>query len=511
MRRIVALLAFLLIAVQAVAPIHSYDFFWHLATGRWIVEHHALPTTDPFALAASNDRWINGEWLWEIGAYAAHSIDGLKGISYINAIFVGLLFATAFWFSSRERDIGTAAFATAVAFAGGGLLLGVRPAAMAAMLIVLAIGILDRRGRLSSTVVLYVLVTIVWINVHPSALLAPLIAATTLIADRRRWRIPIASLAALLVNPFGWRAIAAPVQLTQLIGTGEFLNAEWLPSTPDVFPVLYATIVGVVVLYLFSPPKREDWWRVIVFAGLTILAVKHVRNQGLYFAPLPLLIPRIQLKRQASYMLAALAIFPIAVYRADRRAGVDDERFPVRAVARLKALGLKGNIYNVDQFGGYLEWTFYPERRVLTDGRNELFRDFIALDAKARQDSRVWHEMQERYDFNLAVEEYGKERVRVVDVATNEARFLPPSLVRYRRRDWALVSFDDATMIFARRSAFPQDLIDKIEYRYIVPDDPFIGYLTPEFRDGARRDIERAKREIGDIGVVRQLAEGAAN
>jgi hypothetical protein len=508
LRPAILLVLFILVAIQAVAPIRSYDFFWHLATGRWIVEHHALPAYDPFTLAAAHVPWINGEWLWEAGAYAITSIVGLKGVSWINALFVGALFATAFAFSSRERDFGTAAFATAVAFAGGGLMLGIRPSEAAAFLIVVAIGILDRRASVRTTAIAYAIVTIVWINVHPSALLAPLIAATVLISDWRRWPIPLASAAALLINPFGWKAVAAPVQLTQLIGSGEFLNAEWLPSTPDVFPVLFATIAGIVILNLFARPKREDLWRTVIFIGLAVLAVKHVRNQGLYFAALPLLIPRIQLRRQASYVLAALAIFPIAAYRADRKRGIDDERFPVRAVARLTSLGLKGNIYNVDQFGGYLEWTFYPERRVLTDGRNELFRDFIALDAKARQDSRAWHEMQKRYNFDLAVDEYGKERVQVVDVATGEHRFLPPSLVRYRRRDWALIAFDDAAMIFARRSAFPADVIERAEYQYIVPDDPFIGYLTPEFREGAKKDIERARREIGDVEVVKKLDEG---
>ena len=47
-------------------------------------------------------------------------------------------------------------------------------------------------------------------------------------------------------------------------------------------------------------------------------------------------------------------------------------------MARLRASGLHGRIYNPDQFGGYLIWSFYPERRVLTDGRNELHRTYIA-------------------------------------------------------------------------------------------------------------------------------------
>ena len=145
---------------------------------------------------------------------------------------------------------------------------------------------------------------------------------------------------------------------------------------------------------------------------------------------------------------------------------------------------------------------------MLTDGRNELFRDFIALDAQARRDSRVWHSLLQKYRIDLAVDEYQSERIEVVDVASGTRRFLPASLVRYRRRDWALIAFDDAAMVFARRAAFSPQAIANLEYRFLVPDDPHIGYLNDEIRNRARAEVERAKREFGNIAVVQRLEEG---
>jgi hypothetical protein len=63
-------------------------------------------------------------------------------------------------------------------------------------------------------------------------------------------------------------------------------------------------------------------------------------------------------------------------------------------------------------------------------------------------------------------------------------------------------------MIFARRAAFPPQLIASLEYRYLVPDDPHIGYLNDEIRVRARAEVERAKREIGEIRVVQELERG---
>jgi hypothetical protein len=85
---------------------------------------------------------------------------------------------------------------------------------------------------------------------------------------------------------------------------------------------------------------------------------------------------------------------------------------------------------------------------------------------------------------------------------------LPASLVRYRRRDWALIAFDDAAMVFARRAAFPPERIAAIEYRYLVPDDPSIRYANDQIAAAAKQEIARARREVGDIRVVRELEGG---
>ena len=372
------------------------------------------------------------------------------------------------------------------------------------LLIVIALGLLGSRLRLTPLTIAYACVTIVWINVHPSAVLAPVLAMITMLIDVRRWVVAVASAAALLVNPFGWNAIVAPLRLTSEIRSGAFVNAEWLPSPFDLFPLLYVTMAAVVLLFLGAPDKRANAWRFVTFAILGALAYRYVRNQGLYFAALPLLVPPLgNVSRRVSNVLAACALLPLAwAFRHDvHHLGVDDERFPTRAVAALGSYKLDGNIYNVDQFGGLLEWTFYPARRTLTDGRNELFADFIAADAVARRDSRAWHALIAKYGATLAVDEYQAEKIEVVDVASGERRALPASIVRYRRRDWALIAFDDAAMVFARRDAFPPALIEPIEYHFLVPDDPSIGYVNAQVRDAARIEAARARLSSATSGL----------
>jgi hypothetical protein len=506
-RRLAATALFAAIVLAAIAPIRSYDYFWHLAAGRWIAGHRALPEFDPLAVASEHVSWINGEWLWELAAYGTHALGGDAANAIANALLIGAIFAIAFLAAARRLDIGIALFAAAVAFAGASGLLGVRPATAAALFVAVALALLQSSLDLRRLTIAYALLTVLWINVHPSALIAPLLGAITLLVDRKRVAVAAASAVALLVNPFGWRAIAAPLALTSQVTSGEFVNAEWQASPITVFPLLYATIAVVVVAFLVV---RKDAWRLIVFALFAFLAVRHVRNQNLYFAALPFVLPPIAIRRRA---VGLLAVIPIAwaFSQTSHHPRVDDERFPIRAVSALKATGLPGNIYNSDQFGGLIEWTFYPERRALTDGRNELFHDFIALEARAHRDSRAWHELLDRYDVKLAVAEYEKDRIEVLDVASGERRTLPASLVRYRRRDWALIAFDDAAMVFARRAAFPPERLAAIEYRYLVPDDPGITYASPDIRDAARAEIARARRQFGDLEVIRELQRASGS
>jgi hypothetical protein len=511
-KRVASAGLFVLVAIAAVAPIRSYDYFWHLATGRWIVEHHALPVFDPLAVASAHVPWINGEWLYEIVLYAVHGLGGDGGISIASALLAAAIFTVGFVFASHEQETGVALLIAAIAFAGASDRLGVRPAAAAALLIVIALGLLGSRLRLTPLTIAYACVTIVWINVHPSALLAPVLALITMPIDLRRWTVAAASAAALLVNPFGWNAIVAPLRLTSDLRSGGFINAEWLPSPFAIFPLLYVTMGAVLLFFLIAPGKRTNAWRFAVFAILSAIACRYVRNQGLYFAALPLLLPPLgKIPRRGSIALAACALLPLVwVFQHDiHRVGIDDERFPTRAVAALRSYRLDGNIYNADQFGGLLEWTFYPARRALTDGRNELFSEYIAEDGAAHRDSRAWHALIAKYGAALAVDEYQK-RIEVIDVASGQRRALPASLVRYRRKQWALIAFDDAAMVFARRDAFRPAQLAPIEFRFLVPDDPSVGYTSVPIRDAARTEIARARAQFGDISVVRELEKGAA-
>lgn len=457
-RLLIAAALFLALTLAAIATVRNYDLFWHLATGRWIAEHRALPLHDPFALASDRHEWINGEWLFEVFAWSAVRIVSIEGLSWLRGLLAATVFTATFVLTRRVTDSRSAFFLAAIAFAGASPTLDFRPSSFALLFVVASLSV--------RSPIAHAIVSMLWINVHPSALLAPGIAALS----TRRVLPVIASALALLVNPHGVGAIVSPLRLMSWVSSGAFVNAEWLPSHPTQFPLLYLCVTGAAVVFAM---RRAEWWRILLFLGFAYLAIRHVRNQGLFFAAFPLLVapslPELSVRFRRLVIAAGVAAVAIVAVTTDHRMGVASERFPLRAVARLKESGLRGNLYNPDQYGGYLIWSFYPERRVLTDGRNELYRSFIPEYAAARGDERAWRALLRKYEVDLAVDEY-RPPLAIRDAKTGAEASMPASLAYWPRREWALIAFDEAGMVFARRAAFSPELIAQWELRGVVPD-----------------------------------------
>jgi hypothetical protein len=480
-RRWLLLALFIVLAIASIEPIWSFDYFWHLATGRWIVEHRALPLTDPFTVASARTPWINGEWLFQLLLYPLFRMIGHHGIAIALAVATALFYVASLVRVAREIAAPVALLLITVAWSGGEPWIKERPSAVGALCLAGTIALLMREPSWKRTLSLFA-VTVVWMNTHPSALIAPVVVALyeggTMIG-RRDWRpatlreriLPVAVVAmALLVNPYGIAAIVAPMHLVTLIRNGEFRNEEWTTSTLSEDPLLFITAAAAVVLFA----TREDRWRqlprFLVFALITALAIRFCRNQSLYYAVYPLLVAgfvplSIPQRTQRLIGIAAAATIVAALLGAEFRGGVDEQKFPVTTAERLHETGLGGNIYSSDAVGGYLIWSFYGQRRVVADNRNELFVDYTRAHRVAMRDTRSWRDFVRKYDVRLAFFDFKRPPLEVVNASTGTKAHVPAQAVFFPPGEWVLIGVDEAAMLFARRDAYPRELLATLELR----------------------------------------------
>jgi hypothetical protein len=550
--------------VAGVFPIFETDLFWHLAAGRWILEHGGPPRADPFRFTADAAPWVDHEWLFQVVARGVEAAGGLDGLILLRAAALAL-FALLLYASGRRAGLapGLAGLVALGATLGVRPRFLVRPEIVTLFGIVLALTLAERlaavRGektRERRTVLALFALIVVWVQFHGEAMLAPDLvflalagAALRLPAPARRRRatwgfvflVPVLLALALLVNPYGWRLFTVPLGIARALADLPAANPEWLSAFAAPQPFLFAGLAAVAALALLARRRTGRWpapeWGVPTLA-LAALALSAVRHQALFYAAaapfaaralaaLPetrALAPRAAraLAGTAVALAAVLALWcalpPASGPLRPRHGGLAwgfglaPGRFPVAAAERLAARPAVGPLYNELAHGGYLAWRLHPPRRVWIDGRMELDPGLLHATAAARRGAGEWDALLAgrgavgalvRYDERLrpVLEPDGGGGLRQVDARTANALLFAPER-------WQLVDWDDETMLFLRPGdpAWPEP-----PYRFVQPED--IGWTLgraagdPGFRAAALDEVERKLAAQPDCRRARHLRE----
>ena len=147
------------------------DLFWHLATGRYIVQSGSIPSVDVFGFATSGTEWIPFEWGWDIINYGLFSTGGFITLNILSTILILLIFYMLF---QNMVKLGTG-YLTSIFFLlllamGMILRLTVKPHLVTYLCFVLLISIITRYRYLKrdNYQILYFvpLIFLVWVNLH---------------------------------------------------------------------------------------------------------------------------------------------------------------------------------------------------------------------------------------------------------------------------------------------------------------------------------------------------------
>jgi hypothetical protein len=555
MRRRVAVLLVIGLALAALsagaAAIRSYDFGWHLRAGDWILSHGGRPpTTDPIAYTSEGASWIDHEWLFQTVLAGLVGAGGLPAAWVFKQFCILLaILIPAVWLLRRGMPPLPVALLSVMAMAGARFRFFVRPE-LAGLLLVPAVLILletargtARRGR-SPWPPLFPLpiLILLWVNLHPSALLGAgivaLYALSVVLEDRglsataRSFLLfAAASGVALLANPYGIRVLEVPLKIRSALSGHLMVNPEW--GTPFRWEFLHFWLVLAVLAAAGGLALRRrvrlSVPMLVCGVALAAAAAATLRLVGLFYVALPVLVggaldPHelgkardLMAKRAATAVAVALpplaaALFLLFPEGAAPGVGLAPGRFPEGMAAAYREAGLRGPLYNPVRFGGYLAWQLAPEK-VFIDGRNELHAPLLSRMAACRVATSLscWDELLGEWDVEAAVVEYDPRRITVrLSGGTEETRTL--SSVYFRREVWSLVDWDDVAMLLVRRHGANELPPAWQEDRLLIPEDPqrFVrlleaGGIDPE---GALAEVRRRLGRHPDSHRARFL-EGA--
>lgn len=403
-------------AATVLRPLDEFDTWWHLRTGQWIVEHHAVPATDLFATVLAGKPWIAYSWLFEVQLHGLHTLFGLGGVVLYRLLATLLLVAVLHRFiSRREPRFIVAVGLVAIALAALAPLLCERPWLFSIIFCTLTLdAILDLRlGR--ATWITWVLPVwfALWANLHIQFVFGLLVlglACAGPVLDRllgraqpadhantagsREWwqlvALTVGCFLATLLNPYGLRIYGEVFDLGShssfraLVGEMRSLGFRslWDWAVLGLFAGAVFTLgrrsplgsfEGLLLLasaYVSFSCRRDLW--LVVLASLTVILATPRSSAAL--VDTFVLTPRRAVVVGLGVGLVLVAFCLLRDCSEQRLAREVAAEFPAEAAAFVEQQGYPGPLYNQADWGSYLLWRL-PRHPVAIDGRMHLYGD----------------------------------------------------------------------------------------------------------------------------------------
>lgn len=368
------------------------DFGWHVAMGEYMLRTGEVLRGDIFTWTMPGYVWGNSYVLYQLFIAKMLNVLGYTPLVFLFAL-VG---AISFIMLAREVD-----FLKGLLTVLGAIIslanLAVRPHVFSFLFFCAMLVVLERKlyEKPYFSIISFVVFAL-WANLHRGFVFALLfyfayIFLQFLVSKKvNKWAIVafIAAIFGTLVTPFPVKIWSGGVADDFRTWENLLYIAEWFP-TAFFFPIniLFATS-GAVLVYMFIFGKRsvDPVW--FLLAALTFALAFILINLVSFWAAIFVFlvcryfyIPQKYLQSVTRFekyylafivLLCTVGVASALFLDARRNWNLDSQlkayKFPVGAVEYIKRNGLKGNLFNLYQWGGYIIWKG-DGRQVFIDGR----------------------------------------------------------------------------------------------------------------------------------------------
>ena len=257
------------------------DIWWHMRNAQYLFQHHQFPRFDTYSFTVAGHPWVNTEWLSEVPYLLAYRVFGLAGIKslmffLLSSIFLALLYVCykeSRNFKSSVTVCYYATFLATVSFGPRTILFG--------YFYLFALLIIMQRFRQRGDAPLWIipLLFCLWANTHGSwsiglilfflMSISGLVGGTWGRVESVKWTpaqlkklviTSVATIAALFVNPFGWRLVYYPFDLAfkqklNIAHVQEWVSVDFHDLRGKIVLIL---IIGLLLGRFFPQPAVES-------------------------------------------------------------------------------------------------------------------------------------------------------------------------------------------------------------------------------------------------------------
>ncbi len=520
---LVALVYALLAGLRTVT---DWDLGWQLATGRWVVQHHQIPSTDVFSYTAYGRPWV-----YPVGSgiifYLVYRIGQYALLSWLGA-------AACVGTVALLLRRGSAVTAVLAILAVPRIALRSTPRAEIFTMVLLAafLSLLWQyyetgRARLW----LLPLLMVFWVNLHPGFVVGVAVIAGYLLmealdllwSDRRQaaldrlagsWPWLAAALVATLANPWGWKiyswaiGFSAPLTLkSQWIGewsapqlTSRSVLHGLSLTGPDSLVVLLLVVAMTIPVALL----QRRLGAAALLAGAAFFGLRHIRLEALFSVMVVVIAGAVlsstlrpqgtKLNQRLGSILAVGTCSLLVILVCTWSRGLVTDRtylggtdiasfgtglgwwFPEGAAAFIERENIPGQIFNSYSEGGFIAWRLGPKYRDYIDGRGAPFGTTLVTRSTdlvgSMPDSPEWQLEVERYDINAIIVPLGRYQAL--------AQF--PLVQFCSSASWQPVYLDETSAVFVRRRPETKSLIQRLKIDCSTTPLPLVA---PKGQDGS--------------------------
>jgi len=431
-------LALLYAFAAGLRTLGDFDLGWQLGTGRWIVQHGHIPYTDVFSYTAAGTEWIYPV-LSQVLLYLSYVVGGYGLLSWLGA---AACVTTVALLLRRSSIVGVILAIAAVPLIAA--CTPPRAEMFTAVLFAAYVNLLwDYHQTGKGSLWLLPVLMCLWVNLHLGFIaglgmcgafvlieledaIAPARRADALLRLKQAAPWLIATLAATLVNPWGWRTYAAIERQASIVQTHSMWIWEWqgLRLSPvalakalewrDPDSAVFWLIFAASIAVLCELAKRR-FVPALLLAG-AIYVVVHAMRMEASFASITVVIGGAVLSQTLSLVrknriaawldmsarsgaIAAVALAVIACFVGIRSFdlitnrlylrtplafsifGAGESRWqPVRAAAFVLREQLPRNLFHDFNSGGFVVWNLSPKYPDYIDGRSVPFGSSLLLE-----------------------------------------------------------------------------------------------------------------------------------
>ncbi|PLX98710.1 MAG: hypothetical protein C0623_11960 [Desulfuromonas sp.] len=491
---IILLSIFISVYIICAIPINSHDFWWHLNTGDYILEQTQLPgSEDPYTFSVINSdeyntkraEFINKQyWISQVIFSFANSAMGLQGIIYLRvALFSVIMFAAYFYVRKRTTILAACIFLPLFILTMAIVLedtdrpqnFGFLYAFLTVMIVEFAIHKAKRNYLL-----LCLPVILLYANSHAGAAVSICyLGVYVFFSFFEKRLIPYRGVLAVCfaltfiaigLNPNGYQVF------TQILGTNQSYVASVTSEFRSPFSIFHPSLAypgwtAFWILTLIAPLTavyllvKKEFSAAFILCATLVMALISMRYI-FFFTPLAFYFtacftgsfldkrkPNITRHEgvAATFIIFTFALILFLSHQNMQFYSFNNglprtsplirqDIYPITATQFLKENDLGRNIFNLEAWGGYLEYHLYPQYRFFTDTRN--------LD-----ENRI-----KQHFSILAYNQQGKKLLSEYNISTV---IIPPidyrsgaiyNIIRefYRSDEWQLIFYGKNAMVFSK-------------------------------------------------------------